>query len=107
MPSRPITEFASRDVLMGEITVTENPSAYAVHVAHFAAGGKLGRHPTRLWQLFSVVAGAGWVSGRDGTRQAIRAGQAALWEPGEEHESGTEASMIAVIVQSAQRPRTR
>lgn len=34
------------------------------------------------------------MSGGDGSRHEVRAGQAALWEPGEDHESGTNAGMI-------------
>ena len=61
--------------------------------------GLLGRHPAGRPQLFLVVAGSGWVATGDGGRQPVRSGDAILWEPGEVHESGSEAGMTAVIVQ--------
>lgn len=72
------------------------------HVAQVAPGGLLGRHPTRLWQLFCVVSGSGWVAGQDEQQQPITTGQAVLWAPGESHESGSSTGMVAVIVQSSE-----
>jgi quercetin dioxygenase-like cupin family protein len=77
---------------------------FAVDVLTVAAGGRVGRHPTRLWQLFAVVSGEGWVAGADGNPEPIRAGEAALWEPGEEHESGSEGGMVVCVVQSRGAP---
>jgi quercetin dioxygenase-like cupin family protein len=51
-------------------------------------------------QLFVVVRGSGWVSGRDGQREAISAGEAVLWEPGEEHESGSDEGMTALVLEA-------
>jgi quercetin dioxygenase-like cupin family protein len=50
--------------------------------------------------LFTVVRGAGWVSGGDGGRAAIAAGEAVLWEAGEEHESGSDEGMTALVVEA-------
>ena len=50
--------------------------------------------------LFAVVAGSGWVSGAEGGREPIRAGEAVLWEPGEEHESGSEDGMTVLVVEA-------
>jgi quercetin dioxygenase-like cupin family protein len=74
---------------------------FRTHIARFAPGGELGRHPGRWWQLFCVADGTGWVSGEDGVRHEIEAGQAVLWEPGESHESGSDSGMTLVMVQSA------
>ncbi len=71
-----------------------------MHLAQIAPGGLLGRHPTRLWQLFAVTSGAGWVAAADGVRHAIESGQAVMWSPGEAHESGSEEGMSVVITQS-------
>jgi hypothetical protein len=46
------------------------------------------------------VAGSGWVSGGDGGREPIRTGEAVLWEPGEEHESGSDDGMTALVVEA-------
>ncbi len=47
-----------------------------------------------------MVSGDGWVSGAEGERESIVAGQAVLWEPGEEHESGSYAGMTALVVET-------
>lgn len=69
-----------------------------VQIVHLAPGGLVGRHPAASRQLFAVVAGSGWVSGGDGSRRPIRTSQAALWEPGEEHEAGSDEGLTAVCV---------
>lgn len=50
-------------------------------------------------QLFCIVAGSGWVSGEDGTRVPIRTGEAAWWDRGEIHESGTDTGMTAIVLE--------
>ncbi|MGY1681304.1 cupin domain-containing protein [Geodermatophilus sp. SYSU D01176] len=82
----------------------ESQDGFAVDVVRLAAGGSIGRHPTRLWQLLLVVSGRGWVSGASGDRRPLRAGEAALWEPGEDHASGTDEGLTAVVVQCRARP---
>lgn len=76
----------------------------AVDVVTFAAGAVLDRHPTRLWQLFSVVHGAGWATGADGVRLQVVAGDCVLWEPDKDHESGSDDGMVAVVVQTPSPP---
>lgn len=73
------------------------------HVAVVEPGGVLGEHPTRLWQLFYVAQGVGWVRTQGGRQEEIREGQAVLWAPGEVHESGSDQGMTVVIVQSSGR----
>jgi|SRR5581483_1866237 len=65
------------------------------------ANGFLPRHPAVVGQLFAVVEGNGWVCGADGERVAIKTGQAAFWEPGEEHESGSETGLRAIVIEGA------
>jgi quercetin dioxygenase-like cupin family protein len=62
--------------------------------------GVLGRNAAPSDQLFLVVEGQGWVAGYDGERIELVAGQGAIWEEGELHESGTDSGMTVVIVQS-------
>jgi quercetin dioxygenase-like cupin family protein len=96
--------------LQGEREVTA-PGSVSARVRRLAAeahvvvievgpGGVVGRHPAVGAQLFTVVRGSGWVSGGDGEREAIAAGEAVLWEPGEEHESGSEAGMSVLVVEA-------
>ena len=75
------------------------PEAHVV-VIELGPGGLVARHPAVGAQLFAVVAGSGWVSGGDGAREPIEAGEAALWEPGEEHESGSDAGMTVLVVEA-------
>ncbi len=75
------------------------PQAHVV-VIEIGPGGVVGRHPAAVRQLFAVVRGAGWVSGGDGERVPIRAGEAVLWEAGEEHESQSDTGMTALVVES-------
>ena len=67
--------------------------------ARLGPGGRIGRHPTVGAQLLAVVEGSGWVAGGDGRREPIEAGEAVLWQPGEEHETGTDEGLVAVIVE--------
>ena len=71
-----------------------------VVVIEVEPGGLVGRHPAAAFQLFTVVSGSGWVSGGDGEREPIAAGQAVVWEPGEEHESGSDAGMTVLVVEA-------
>ncbi len=105
LPDEPMTHFASDGVLHRPLArVLGTLDGFAVDVQTVAAGG---RHPTRLWQLFTVVSGEGWVSGADGRAEPIRAGEAVLWEPDEDHESGSHTGMVAVVVQTAVVPSPR
>jgi quercetin dioxygenase-like cupin family protein len=74
-------------------------SAHVV-VMEIEAEGIVGRHPAVGAQLFAVVRGTGWVSGGDGQREQISAGEAVLWEPGEQHESGSDAGMTVLVVEA-------
>ncbi len=71
-----------------------------VAVAILAPDGAIGRHPAAVLQLFVVVEGSGWVAGGDTERVEVAAGDAVLWEAGEEHEAGTDAGMVALVVES-------
>jgi quercetin dioxygenase-like cupin family protein len=101
---REMAAFDSRGIRMVAIARLSAESESRVHVASVAPGGVLGRHPTRSWQLFHVLSGSGWVSGGDEVRKPISTGQAVLWSPGEEHESGSDLGMAVLIVQSSHRP---
>jgi quercetin dioxygenase-like cupin family protein len=90
--------------LLRAALVQEPQDGFAVDVVRLAAGGSIGRHPTQLWQVLLVVSGSGWVSGASGDRRTLRAGEAALWSPGEDHASGSDEGLTAVVVQCRARP---
>ena len=94
--SLPVSRFGSRFKL-GALTA---PGAHAgVQVVHLEAGGLVGKHEAPASQLFAVVAGSGWVSGREGRRRDLAPGYAALWEQGEAHDAGTDGGMTAVCIE--------
>ena len=68
---------------------------------HLPPGGRVGRHPAVSDQLLCVVAGEGWVAGDDGEAHPIGPGQAAWWRAGEEHESGSDGGLTAVVLEGA------
>ena len=75
------------------------PEAHVV-VIEVGAGGRVGTHPAAAQQLFAVVRGSGWVAGADGERHQIELGEAVLWDAGEEHESGSDDGLTALIVEA-------
>jgi GrpB-like predicted nucleotidyltransferase (UPF0157 family)/mannose-6-phosphate isomerase-like protein (cupin superfamily) len=94
--SIPITRFGSR-FRIGPLTGAD--SRVRVEIIRLPPGGLVGRHEAVAQQLFAVVTGHGWVSGGDGRRAAIGPGQAALWDPGEEHDASSEGGLTAVCVE--------
>ena len=101
LQERTLTAFGSTGVLIAPHARVEQPiEGFAVDVSRYAAGAVNGRHPTRLWQLLAVVSGTGWAAGPDDEPVPLAPGEAVLWEPGEEHTSGSDDGMVAVIVQS-------
>jgi GrpB-like predicted nucleotidyltransferase (UPF0157 family)/quercetin dioxygenase-like cupin family protein len=94
--SIPIDHFDS-DFRIGPLTGTD--SRVRVQIMHLPAGGRIGRHPTAVDQLFAVVAGEAIVSGADGVERTIGAGRAAHWTTGEEHETRSETGCTAVGIE--------
>ncbi|HEY7729406.1 MAG TPA: cupin domain-containing protein [Gaiellaceae bacterium] len=71
-----------------------------IGIVRLGPGGSIGRHPAAAAQLLAVVEGTGAVSGADGEEQPIGPGVAAVWEPGEDHETRTDAGLVAVVVEA-------
>jgi quercetin dioxygenase-like cupin family protein len=100
--ARPLTAFGSANASIAPLA---RPSGFVQLVCmRLEAGGVVGMHPATIPQLFLVVTGEGWVRAGTGERVPIRAGLAAFWEAGEEHESGTEAQagMMAIVLEADQ-----
>lgn len=66
---------------------------------HLDPGGVVGRHPAPIPQMLCIIDGEGHVSGADGAVHPIQAGQAAVWEAEESHESSTETGMTAIVIE--------
>lgn len=94
---RPLTEFGSNDVVITPIMRTK--VRMQASVMHLQPGGVVAYHPATVPQLFMIVQGEGWVRGEEPERTPIATGQASFWTPGENHESGSETGMIAVVLE--------
>jgi quercetin dioxygenase-like cupin family protein len=95
---RQVTDWASEGVrATGLLKVNATAD---ISWLRFETGASLGRHPTGRQQVFAVIEGEGWVSGPDGARHAIVAGQAVHWEKGESHESGSATGMSVIVIQA-------
>ena len=95
--AQPIETYES--VAASAVRLGDGEGEAHVYGVHVEAGGRIGEHPIGFGQLFLVVTGSGWVSGADGRRVAVAAGQGAYFEKGERHAKGSETGMTAVMVQ--------
>ncbi|ACQ80850.1 Cupin 2 conserved barrel domain protein [Beutenbergia cavernae DSM 12333] len=100
VPRRPIEHYSSTGVLMEFLPRVSGGDQTRVHVAHLEPGGTLGEHPTTNRQVFAVVTGEGEVRADDGPRIPIAAGQLAIWEAGEVHQSWATTAMTVVLVET-------
>lgn len=94
----PIARFESRASVMTGIQRAEGQ--YQLGCLRLGPDGVLGYHQATTRQLLLVVEGSGWVRAGDEPRQAIVAGHAAYWEPGEWHETTTDTGLTAFILES-------
>jgi quercetin dioxygenase-like cupin family protein len=95
--AHPITQYDSHGVAMGRGVRFEGDAQ--IGCFHVAPGGVIGYHEATTAQLFMCVSGEGWVTGTDRERVPIVPGQAAFWESGESHESGSATGMVAIVVE--------
>ena len=96
---RPIDQFDSAQAVLSPIQ--RMTGELQIVCMHIGAGGVIGYHQAEPKQLFLVVQGEGWVrSSEQPEPVAIHAGQAAFWESGEWHASGSHAGMTAIVVES-------
>ena len=95
--AHPINQFDSHGASIGRcVRYTGDVQAGCFFIQ---AGGVVGYHQATVRQLFMVVTGEGWVRGEEPERTPIRPGQAAFWEAGEYHESGSDSGMTAVVIE--------
>lgn len=85
---------------VAQVSLGSSTGEAHVSVVHLDATGGLPAHEAPTPQLFVVVNGQGWVSGQDGDRHPVVYGDAAFWEQGEMHESGTDSGVTAVVIQA-------
>jgi quercetin dioxygenase-like cupin family protein len=70
-------------------------------VFYLAAGGSIGQHRATVPQVLAVLEGSGEVSGMDGVRERIEAGEAVYWSEGEQHETRTDVGLTALVLEGA------
>jgi mannose-6-phosphate isomerase-like protein (cupin superfamily) len=99
--SRRIEQFGSTNVILSGITRLTGEAQ--VSCMQIGPDGMVGYHPAVTPQLFLVVQGEGWVRGEAAEQVPIRAGQAAFWQAGEGHASGSgsAAGMTVIVIESA------
>jgi quercetin dioxygenase-like cupin family protein len=68
-------------------------------VVSLRPGGIIGRHPAAGRQLLVVIDGDAQVSGADGSTADLGPGEAAIWEPGEQHETRSRDGLTAFVVE--------
>jgi quercetin dioxygenase-like cupin family protein len=102
---REVGDWASTGVVMATLTEFAENDFVRVTRGTYIAGAILGRHPTGMWQAFAILEGDGWVAGDGGARVEVHAGDVVVWEPGEEHTSGSAHGMRVCIVQTTRNPR--
>ncbi len=97
--AEPIKSYSS--VSASAVALAHGEGASHVYAVHVEAGGQIGPHPAGFDQLFLVVQGSGWVAGADGVRHSISALQGAFVPKGEAHAKGSQAGMVAIMVQAS------
>jgi quercetin dioxygenase-like cupin family protein len=97
LPLATITDFAS----VGAHVAPLGSRADDVHISflRFDPPGVINLHPAGFHQFFVVLSGAGWITGGDGVRHPLKAGQIAFVRRGENHAKGSDVGMTALIVQ--------
>ena len=96
LPHRPIEAHRSRGFSVGAFGLSAD--AHLVAVA-LAPGGVIGRHPAVGRQLLVVLSGEAEVAGAEGAVRHLGPGQAAVWEPGEVHETRSPTGLSGLIVE--------
>jgi quercetin dioxygenase-like cupin family protein len=97
-PANAITHFDSHGASIGGIA--KCAGQVRVSVLELEAGGVVGMHDAACPQVFLVVAGSGWTRAGDGERVALASGEAAFWETGERHASGSDDGLTAIVVEA-------
>lgn len=95
---RTIDKFGSVNFILSRI-VRLNADAQ-VSCLYLGPNGNVGYHQAVTPQLFLVVQGEGWARNETSKRVPISMGHAVFWDKDEWHESGTNAGLIAIVIES-------
>ncbi len=97
-PTTAITHFDSHGATIGGIASCSGEARLSL--LKVEAGGVVGMHEAACPQLFLVIDGSGWTRAGEGERLALVKGEAAFWETGELHESGSDVGLTAIVVEA-------
>ena len=95
---RRVEQFGSTQVILARAARLSGQAQ--VSCMYIGPGGMVGYHLATTPQLFLVVQGEGWVRGESTERVPIHPGEAAFWDAGEGHASGSAFGMTAIVVES-------
>ncbi|MBH5317654.1 cupin [Paenibacillus sp. GSMTC-2017] len=93
-----ITSYESKESIISKI-VKHNKQIY-IGCIYIGQEGVVGLHKAPISQLFLVINGEGWVSGDEGIKVKVSSGTAAFWTAEEQHESGSDQGMTAIVIES-------
>ena len=96
VPRRRIDAHGSHGFDLGAFGLTAE--AHLV-VVRLGAAGIIGRHPAAGRQLLVLLSGDARVAGHDGVPVDLGVGEAAVWEPGESHETRSREGMTALVIE--------
>ncbi|MBM6995988.1 cupin domain-containing protein [Paenibacillus sp. DXFW5] len=101
---RSIDKFGSKNLVITPILriLERHIDVVQISSMNMNPGGLIGGHEAHGPQLFIVVAGEGFITGRENLRIPIQSGQMAFWETGEWHEVMTIKGMSAIVIESDQ-----
>ena len=98
--ARQIQSFSS--VAARSVELAHGRGESHVYAIAIAPGGSIGAHEAGFDQLFLIVRGSGWASGADGAKHPLREGQGAFIRKGELHAKGSDAGLLAIMVQASE-----
>jgi quercetin dioxygenase-like cupin family protein len=94
---RTINMFDSRGATIHPLLRPEKP--FQIGCMYLGQDSVLGMHEAKCPQLFIVTDGSGWVKIEGGEKVPVEKGMAVYWETGENHESGSDTGMTAIIAE--------
>ncbi|MBN8252208.1 cupin domain-containing protein [Priestia flexa] len=94
----PVTRYNSE---LSSYLKIANLKEASIGIMYIEPGGITGHHEAPSKQLFLVIEGEGWVTSDDEVQVQVKKGQAALWEKGEWHTSGSDVGMTVIIIQGS------
>lgn len=96
VPRRRIEAHGSTGFDLGALGITADA---ALVVVRLAPGGRIGRHPAAGRQLLVLLTGDARVAGHDDAPVDLAPGEAAVWEPGEPHETRSVRGLTALVIE--------